>query len=154
MIELTPGQTYINSDAGQRYANFVRGMHCAQVDFSDDSEKMKTDDVAKILRDNVSLIEANSVGSRIISSDGHRVRSPSDGIDWHKPVLDLDMDVMVLPSSTRGHHHLYIDKPMPWRDYSLLLKILAHVGILQNGYMFASESRAESFLRTPWTTKT
>lgn len=153
MTELTPGQAYINSDAGQRYTNFVRGMHTAVVDFSDDSEQIETDNIAKILRDRVPLIEANSVGSRLISSDSHHVRSPSDGIDWHKPVLDLDMDVMVLPSSTRGHHHLYIDKPMPWHDYSLLLKILGHVGILQKGYMYASEARAESFLRTPWTTK-
>jgi len=135
------GQAFINTDAGQRYAQFVRGLHTAVVDFSDDSEQIETDNVAKIITDNPPLIDANSVGSL------HR---PSY---QHKPVLDLDMDVLVVPSSTRGHHHLYIDKLMPWRDYSLLMNVLAHVGILQPGYVSASHHRVESFLRTPWIRK-
>lgn len=148
MIDLTPGQAYVNSDAGQRYSQFVRDLHTCEVSFSDDSEDFETDDVAKILRDNTPLIDSNSVGSRVVSDDryiGHYAA--------HKPVLDLDMDVLVVPSSTPGHHHLYIDKAMPWPEYSLLMNVLAHVGILQTGYVRASHYRAESFLRTPWTRK-
>lgn len=149
-IELTPGQAYINSDEGQRYSQFVRGHHFAQVSFSDDSEEIETDNIAKIERDFLPLTEANSVGSLWTPPDWS---AGFGDYGKHKPVLDLDMDVLVVPSTTRGHHHLYIDYLMPWHDYSLLLKVLAHVGILQNGYMHASEARRESWLRTPWTRK-
>jgi hypothetical protein len=138
-------QTWLtDTDAGQRYSRFVKDLHKCEVSFSDDSEKIETDNVAKILRDHLPLAESNSVGSKIISGYGAGA---------HMPVLDLDMDVMLLPSSTPGHHHLYIYKPMPWPEYSLLMNILAHVGILQPGYVRASHTRIESFLRTPWTRK-
>lgn len=149
MIELTPAQQYITGDEGQRYSEFTRELHRCEVSFSDDSEKIETDNVAKILADNVPLIVANSVGSRIISG-GNKFMGHYAG---HKPVLDLDMDVMLLPSSTPGHHHLYIDHAIPWNEYSLLLNVLEHVGILQPGYVRASHARRESFLRTPWTRK-
>lgn len=142
-LQLTPAQKYINSDAGQRYAQFVDKLHACVVSFDDDSEQIETDNVAKILHDNVHLTEANSVGSALNWSFGEK----------HKPVLDLDMDVMVVPSSTRGHHHLYIDHEMPWENYSLLLWVLQHVGILQPNYVRACLARRESFLRTPWTRK-
>lgn len=142
MNELTPGQAYINSDAGQRYAQFVKDLHKCEVSFSDDSEAIETDNVAKILRDNLSVTEANSVGSKVLMTS-----------NMHKPVLDLDMDVLVVPSSTMGHQHLYINRELTWHDYSLLLNVLGHVGILQAGYVRASHARSESFLRTPWTRK-
>lgn len=144
----TPSGAYLSTPAGQRFAEFTKGLHTCEVSFDDDSEKFETDNVAKILRDHIPLHESNSIGSRVITSDryiGHYMA--------HKPVLDLDMDVMVLPSSTPGHHHLYIDKALPWNEYSLLMNVLAHVGILQHGYVAASHHRAESFLRTPWTRK-
>jgi hypothetical protein len=140
--------SYLATPEGRRFAEFTKGLHSCQVSFSDDSEEIETDNVAKILDDFTPLHESNSIGSRVISSDryiGHYVA--------HKPVLDLDMDVLVLPSSTPGHHHLYIDRAMPWNEYSLLLNVLAHVGILQDGYVRASHHRSESFLRTPWTRK-
>lgn len=134
-----------NGDTGRRYAEVVTGLHYAVVDFSTDSENIQTDDVTRIIRDNTALAHANSVGSAV-----QRNGKPTG---QHRPVLDLDMDVLVVPSSTHGHHHLYIDHSMPWRDYHLLLTVLGHVGILQPGYVNASHHRRESFVRTPWTRK-
>lgn len=129
--------------AGQRYAKTVAGLHTAVVSFDDDSEEIQGDNVAKILEDNPSLDFSNSVGSKVKLSS-----------NMHRPVLDLDMDALLIPSSTPGHHHLYINREMTWHEYSLMLNVLAHVGILQRGYVHASHARSESFVRTPWTTKT
>ena len=56
-----------------------------------------------------------------------------DGVDFHTPILDLDLDAKLLPSTTHGHYHLYIDKVMPEEDYRKLIDVLVEVGILQKG---------------------
>lgn len=71
----------------------------------------------------------------------------------HKPVLDIDMPVKVIPSSTEGHFHLYIDKEMPWEDYVKLMNVMAEVGILEPGYVRASTTRKYSACRLPWVKK-
>lgn len=71
----------------------------------------------------------------------------------HKPVLDIDMPVKAIPSSTPGHFHLYIDKEMSWDDYVKLMKVMAEVGILEEGYVNASISREYSACRLPWVKK-
>ena len=71
----------------------------------------------------------------------------------HRPILDLDMDAMLIESSTPGHHHLYIDKPMTWDDYQKLLDVLEEVGILEPGYVQVSKKRKRTQVRTPWTKK-
>lgn len=71
----------------------------------------------------------------------------------HRPVLDVDLPVHVLPSSTPGHNHLYIDKEMTWSQYSKLLGVLADVGIIERGYARACESRKHSAVRLPWIKK-
>lgn len=143
------GPAYLATPEGRRFAEFTKGLHTCQVSFDDDSEQLETDNVAKILRDHTPLHESNSIGSAVSSTGCYMPAL----VALHKPVLDLDMDVMVVPSSTPGHHHLYIDRAMSWNEYSLLMNVLAHVGILQPGYARASHHRAESFLRTPWTRK-
>ena len=65
----------------------------------------------------------------------------------HAPVLDLDVPAKMIPSSTEGHHHLYIDVPMTWRKYKKLLRTLGKVGILEPGYVGASISRGRSHAR-------
>lgn len=71
----------------------------------------------------------------------------------HKPVLDLDMPVKVIPSSTPGHNHLYIDKEMLWDDYELLLRAMAAVGLIEPGYLKASLERKHTSVRLPWVKK-
>jgi len=63
------------------------------------------------------------------------------------------MPVAVLPSSTPGHNHLFIDKEMSWADYEKLLKVLAEVGIIEKGYLGACRRRGHSAVRLPWVKK-
>lgn len=71
----------------------------------------------------------------------------------HKPVLDIDMDCVLLESSTPGHHHLFIDKEMSWENYCKLMDVMAEVGILEEGYVKASKHRKYSAARLPWVRK-
>jgi len=87
------------------------------------------------------ITESNVVTSRLRDVDHHRV------------VLDLDMDAVLIPSSTPGHHHLIIDKTMPWSDYQQLLTGLCNAGLIQEGYYKASINRGATVIRTPWTKK-
>lgn len=75
------------------------------------------------------------------------------GEKLHKPVLDIDMAVAVLPSSTEGHHHLFIDHEMTWSQYEKLLTVLADVGIIERGYLGACKARKHSAVRLPWIKK-
>lgn len=88
------------------------------------------------------LTAANCVGSPVKGGDR-----------MHKPVLDIDMPVKVLESSTPGHHHLFIDKAMTWEDYELLLRTLAAVGIIEPGYLESSLTRKHTAVRLPWIQK-
>ena len=72
----------------------------------------------------------------------------------HRPLLDLDMKVAVIPSSTPGHGHLYIDKELTWTQYKKLLKVLAELDIIEKGYRGASIARGYTALRLPWVKKT
>ncbi|MEU4155728.1 hypothetical protein [Actinoplanes sp. NPDC026670] len=71
----------------------------------------------------------------------------------HKVVLDIDLPVTVLPSSTPGHHHLFIDKPMTWPTYKRLLDALADAGLIESGYRSASVERKYTAVRLPWVKK-
>lgn len=73
--------------------------------------------------------------------------------DIHKPVLDIDLPVKVVPSTTKGHFHLYIDKEMSWKKYLKLLDVLVEVGIIEDGYAGASEQRGFTAVRLPWVKK-
>lgn len=86
---------------------------------------------------------SNLVGSLV--DDSHE-----DQDQWlHAPVIDLDFMAHLIPSSTPGNYHLYLDKTMPWKDYRLLLKCLAKVGIIEDGYAKASIKKGGSYVRLP-----
>lgn len=71
----------------------------------------------------------------------------------HKPVLDLDMPCKLIPSSTPGHFHLYIDQAMSWDAYRALLHALAAAGLIEQGYLNASLARGHTAVRLPWVQK-
>jgi hypothetical protein len=75
------------------------------------------------------------------------------GIDLHRPVIDIDLPVTVVPSSTPGHFHLYIDKPMDWYTYLNLLDAMAAAGIVEPGYVSSARKRGHTAVRLPWITK-
>lgn len=83
--------------------------------------------------------------ANVISSEGE------NGL--HYPVLDIDFPAYVVPSSTPGHVHLYIEKGMPWEAYSKLLIALADAHIIQEGYLEACLARRMTFVRLPWVSK-
>lgn len=71
----------------------------------------------------------------------------------HKVMVDVDMPCKVVPSTTPGHFHLYIDREMSWHDYKLLLGTFERVGIISTGYHDASILRGFTTLRLPWIKK-
>lgn len=81
--------------------------------------------------------EANIVSSMLVNS-------------MHAPALDIDgIEVRVVPSTTQGNYHLYIDKQMTWEQYKRLLYVLADVGIIERNYLNASVAKGQTFLRKP-----
>jgi len=73
--------------------------------------------------------------------------------DSHKPILDIDFPAKLVPSSTEGHFHLYLDKELSWEQYEKLLRALADAGIIEQGYANASIERRYSAARLPWVKK-
>lgn len=59
----------------------------------------------------------------------------------------------VVPSTTPGHGHLYVDHPTTWEAYQKLLNALVDHGILEPGYVGASEDRGWTCVRLPWVRK-
>ena len=75
------------------------------------------------------------------------------GMDIHLPVIDLDVEAHLVPSSTPGHHHLYINYAVPWDKYVTLLEAMADCGIVQRNYVKHSVRRAATVVRYPGVTK-
>lgn len=84
------------------------------------------------------------------------IRSPWGGpTDRHVIALDIDYPVHVVPSSTEGHSHLYIDVPggIPHQGYMALVSLLGHLGVIEEGYANVSMQRGHTDLRLPWVKK-
>lgn len=75
------------------------------------------------------------------------------GTTEHMPAIDVDVPVRVYPSSTEGHFHLYIDKPMSWRAYRRVLRALVRAGVVEKNYYNVSWNRKATHLRLPWVKK-
>lgn len=86
-------------------------------------------------------------------TDANLVSSRLENSDFHCPALDLDLPCALIPSSTTGHYHLYLDHPMEWRAYKKLLLALRDAGILEDGFVNCSIDRKQSCLRPPWVRK-
>lgn len=75
-----------------------------------------------------------------------------DGL--HRPVLDIDLAARLVPSSTEGHFHLYLDGlALSWEVYEKLLVSLRDAGVLQHGYVNAAIERKATFVRPEWVRK-
>ncbi len=72
----------------------------------------------------------------------------------HTIMLDLDVPAVLVPSTTPGHSHLYIDVPLTWGSYRTLLDALAACKVLEKGFAEASKKRGFTALRLPWIKKT
>jgi hypothetical protein len=56
---------------------------------------------------------------------------------------------MLVPSTTPGHWHLYVDKAMTWDEYSELLEEMVDHRIVSADYYDASVVRRMTRLRKP-----
>lgn len=112
-------------------------LHSANLEVSDYSEDERT--VTTCIRD------ATVISSLTTSST---VEAP-----MHKVILDIDVPVKLVPSSTRGHFHLYIDKEVPHEAYFNLVRAFVDAGIVEPGYLGASERRGYTSARLPWIKK-
>jgi hypothetical protein len=77
----------------------------------------------------------------------------ADRPGWHTVAIDLDVPAQLVPSSTPGHSHLFIDTVMPWGQYRALLAALAAAGVIEDGYEGASVARQNTAVRLPWVKK-
>lgn len=73
---------------------------------------------------------------------------------YHMPVLDLDFEAHLEPSSTQGHFHLYLNKYMTWHQYVTLLGAMEYAGILEKGFVELSVRRGATYVRKPGVKKT
>lgn len=90
----------------------------------------------------------------VIDGQGSLITSEVKGKNnLHVPTLDIDYPVIVIPSSTPGHNHLFIEKEIRKQEYMALLAILAEVGIIQKGFAEYSIKRGYSSVRLPWVGK-
>ncbi len=84
--------------------------------------------------------EANLVGSAV--GDGN-----------HMPVLDFDFPCRLVPSTTEGHFHLYIDTPVEWSRYIDVLVAMKRARLLQTGFVDGSIRCGQSTVRPSWVKK-
>lgn len=77
----------------------------------------------------------------------------TDDPDVHYPVLDIDVRAHLVPSSTSGHTHLYLDHPLTPDQLWKLCDVMAEVGILEPGYVSACKERGYTSVRLPWIKK-
>ena len=142
-----PATWLLNTPEGRQYRNLMHSQQRAKINFTGDSEggKEAADDYERIEAPADKLADANGVSSRVTM-----LGTPTG---YHKVMVDIDMEAMLIPTSTEGHYHLVIDKAVSWSDYVVLLKALNNCGIISNGYTNVSIERGCTWLRTPWTRK-
>lgn len=140
----------------QQYPDFFRvadKLQAGDIDFAQnpgkDSDNERALDTEKLIEERP-LHYANSFSSRVKRAGGHTY---DDGVQKHVVAIDLDMDAVLIATTTPGHHHLVVDKELSWVQYSQLLFTLWDVGLIQEGYYRACMNRKASWLRTPWTKK-
>lgn len=95
----------------------------------------------------VPLKEAQLVSSVLAGQD---LADPSS---IHRLVVDVDVPIRIVPSSTPGHSHLYIDKGMTWDQVRRLLKAFVDAELVEHGYYAASLQRSCTHVRLPWIKK-
>lgn len=98
-------------------------------------------------------IERANIVSSLIKTPKDFAADPND--KRHILAIDLDIPATLVPSSTGGHHHLYIEtkEGIPHHRYMALLHALADAGVIESGYAQVSIARGHSDLRLPWVSK-
>lgn len=124
----------------------------------EESEPIRTypNEVPRVLRKSElkSVAEYNGASEPVVDLDkANIITSASPVGDQHYPVLDLDVPAHLIPSSTPGHSHLYIDHPVSQIQLWDICEAMADAGILEQGYFKASRKRGYTAVRLPWIKK-
>lgn len=72
----------------------------------------------------------------------------------HAPIIDLDFPHRVVPSSTPGHSHLFLDVEMSRFKLIVLMLTLWFCGVVEMGHAVWTIRRGASFVRIPGQPKT
>ena len=87
-----------------------------------------------------------------------QAEAPSAGIEGYRmpagellseAVFRLRCPAVLVPSSTDGHFHLYLETEIGWDAYVRLLRAMAEAGLLETGWVELSERRKMAMLRKP-----
>ena len=81
------------------------------------------------------------------------IGSATELFGLHMPLFDIDYSAKMIESSTPGHFHLYLDKPISWDAYIKVLEAMRDAGLVEVGFCDNAIKRGQAFLRTPWTFK-
>jgi len=65
------------------------------------------------------------------------------------PIIDLDFDFHIEPSSTPGHVHLFFDRPIDKHRWVVLMLALWYSGVVEMGYAVWALRRGANFVRLP-----
>lgn len=84
--------------------------------------------------------EADVVGSKL--ADGS-----------HMPLFDIDYGATLVPSGTRGHYHLILERPISRRKYARVLRAMWKAGLIERNSYLGMKVRGQTFLRVPWKPK-
>lgn len=102
----------------------------------------------------LSLIKYKMSEDRVPDPDGELMSSYIAGSKKHAPVLDIDIPMRLIPSTTPGHSHLYIDLPMSRTKMMFMLWALKLAGVIEMGFFWWCLRRGGTFVRIPSVRKT
>ena len=140
--------------ASPQVMHLLRRLTTFRVDWTKARGKHDPNDTAEyeplIDREEADLERANIVSSKIRPRPFEDETKPR-----HVLAIDLDIPAHLVPSSTNGHYHLYVEtkEGIPHHRYMALLHALADAGIIEPGYAQVSIARGHSDLRLPWVRK-
>jgi hypothetical protein len=81
----------------------------------------------------------------------HGYRTP--GADTMSAIFQLIVPAKLVPSSTEGHFHLYLETEMDWPDYLRLMRAMVEAGLLEKEWVDMNERRKMAMLRKVGYTK-
>lgn len=131
-MNVTLGAGYLEKTAGRTFWRIIK--------------KKKTVSGGYFPAATATFEELQQVGTLSLQA-GDLVASKTPIKDWHLPVLDIDFEAHLVPSSTPGHYHLFLNQPIPWREYRRLLKALARAGIVEKDWVKSALSHGMSMVR-------
>lgn len=87
-----------------------------------------------------------AAGPRIPGIEGYRAPARAVVLET---AFQLTVPAMLVPSSTEGHFHLYLETEMDWGDYLGLMRCMVDAGLLEKDWVDMNERRRMAMLRKP-----